>query len=306
MTPGRGHFTDEQRAYFEDEAVWLCARCADVGSRNGRKLAAMAERRAQATHQIKAQHSHKRAGTLASTAFSGLRTVVNLTRGCKVMLTKNVAYRYGLANGTRGCFVGPVYAAGAQFGPAGTVQPFPEALVVEIPDYCGPACYTDEPKWVPILPCTCRKESSNWTRTQFPVVAGFALTINKAQGLTVKEGTVLNLNGSRAYRLASKPGLPFVGFTRSENFAMTAFKNLPPWEDFKKGTSSDMLRARRRFEKKLDAMHRDTMAAWGGVSTAADEEAAFEAWVEVQRQKPKRRKAAGPKMPCPAGDVFGA
>ncbi len=100
--------------------MWLCARCADVGSRNGRKLAAMAERPAQAIHQIKAQHSHKRAGTLASTAFSGLRTVVNLTRGCKVMLTKNVAYRYGLANGTRGCFVGPVYAAGAQFGPAGT------------------------------------------------------------------------------------------------------------------------------------------------------------------------------------------
>ena len=30
------------------------------------------------------------------------------------------------------------------------------------------------------------------TRTQFPVVAGFALTVNKAQGLTIKEGVVIN------------------------------------------------------------------------------------------------------------------
>ena len=306
LTPGRGHFTNEQRAHFEDEAVWLCARCQDVGSRNGRKLAAMAERQAQAIHQIKAQHSHKRAGTLASSAFSGLRAVVNLTRGCKVMLTKNVAYRYGLANGTRGRFVGPVYATGARFGPAGFVQPFPEALVLEVPDYCGPAFYSDEPTWVPILPCTCRKDNSTWTRTQFPVVAGFALTVNKAQGLTVKEGTVLNLIGSRAFRPASKHGLPFVAFTRSENFAMTAFKNLPPWEDFKKGASSDMLRMRKRFEKVLHAMHRRTMAVWSDMRTAEDEKAAFEAWQTDQARKPKRQKAAPRKMPCPACEAFGA
>ncbi len=30
-------------------------------------------------------------------------------------------------------------------------------------------------------------------------------------------------------------GLPFVAWTRSESFAMTAFKNLPPWNDFVKG-----------------------------------------------------------------------
>ena len=35
----RGSLTDEQQKYFENEAVWLCARCEDVGTRNGRKLA---------------------------------------------------------------------------------------------------------------------------------------------------------------------------------------------------------------------------------------------------------------------------
>ena len=69
------------------------------------------------------------------------------------MLARNVAYLHGLANGTRGKLVGIVY------GPGG-IGTFPEAIVVEIPDYCGPAFYPDEPKWVPILPMTSVKEGN--------------------------------------------------------------------------------------------------------------------------------------------------
>ena len=29
----RGHLTKEQKEYFDEEAVWLCARCEDVGAR---------------------------------------------------------------------------------------------------------------------------------------------------------------------------------------------------------------------------------------------------------------------------------
>lgn len=240
------HLTAEQKEYFENEALWLCARCEDVGQRNGRKLAHMAEDRKELIHQIHAQHSSKSAKKLSATAFGGLRAVVNVVKGCKMVLTNNVAYKYGLANGTRGSFIGAVY------GPGG-VGTFPEALIGEFPDYCGPAIYPDEPKWVPILPLTATKEGTRMTRTQFPVVAGFALTVNKAQGLTVKEGVVIWLVGSKRFRPASKHGLPFVAFTRSESFAMTAFKNIPAWEDFVKGRDSDMLRMRLAFTHKLDA-----------------------------------------------------
>ena len=85
------------------------------------------------------------------------------------MLTRNIAYKYGLANGTRGKLVGVVYAAGA---PVGT---FPEALVVEVLEYCGPAFYPSEPKWIPILPKLSMREGTRQTREQFPLVAGYAL-----------------------------------------------------------------------------------------------------------------------------------
>ncbi len=178
-----------------------------------------------------------------------------------------------------------VYAKGA---PLGTM---PEALVVDVPKYTGPEFYPGQPTWVPILPME-SWNSQRASRTQFPVVAGFALTVNKAQGLTIEEGVVINLVGSRRFRPASKHGLCFVAYTRSESFDMTAFKGLPPWEDFVKGRSSDMLQTRLAFTAKLEKMHRRTVAKYSSMKTEEDEDAAYEEWKEEQAQKPKRRKGA--------------
>ena len=103
------------------------------------------------------------------------------------------------------------------------------------------------------MPITAIKDGTRMMRIQFPVVAGFALTVNKAQGLTVKEAVVIHLVGGKRFRPASKHGLPFVALTRSESLAMTAFKNMPPWHDFLKGRDSDMLRMRLAFTKMFDA-----------------------------------------------------
>jgi hypothetical protein len=287
----RGHLSDEQKAYFENEAVWLCARCEDVGQRNGRKLARMAEDGKKLVHQIKAEHSSKSARKLPSTAFDGLRQYVNLVRDCKGMLTRNVAYFLGLANGTRGKFIGAVY------GPAG-IGSMPEAIVFEFADYTGPEFYPGHPHWVPILPMTSMKEGTRMTRTQFPVVAGFAMTVNKAQGLTMREGVVINLKGSSRFRPASKHGLPFVAFTRSESFAMTAFKDLPPWGDFVKGKDSDMLRMRLDFQHRLQNLHTRTLARHSEMKTPAEEEAAHDEWTQRLAQQTKRQKKEGPRMPC--------
>ena len=138
------------------------------------------------------------------------------------------------------------------------------------------------------------------TRTQFPVVAGFALTVNKAQGLTIKEGVVIHLVGGKRFRPAAKHGLPFVAWTRSESFAMTAFKNLPPWSDFVKGRESDMLRMRQDFTQRLQALHRRTLAKHTALKTKDLEDQAFAEWAERQAGQAKRRKPEPPRMPCPA------
>ncbi len=127
-------------------------------------------------------------------------------------------------------------------------------------------------------------------RTQFPVVAGFALTVNEAQGLTMKEGVVIHLVGSSRFRPASKHGLPFVAWTRSESFSMTAFKNLPPWSDFVKGKNSDMLRMRQEFTKCLDKLHEETLAKHSDLNTPGLEAAAHTEWTEAQKEKANRPK----------------
>ena len=173
-----------------------------MGSENGKKLAHKAQDENQLVPQIHARRStHKAAKRQTSSPFDGLRQVINLVRGCKVMLTRNIAYKYGLANGTRGKLVGVVYPAGAPVGS------FPAALVVEVPEYCGPAFYPSEPKWVPILPKVSIMEGTRQTREENPFVAGIVLTVNKAQGLTLKEGVVINLTSGKRFKAASKHGL---------------------------------------------------------------------------------------------------
>ena len=137
------------------------------------------------------------------------------------------------------------------------------------------------------------------SRRQFPLVAGFALTVNKAQGLTIKEGVVIHLAGGKRFRPASKHGLPFVAWTRSESFSMTAFKNLPPWCDFLAGRNSDMLRMRLQFTERLKEMHYRTLAKYSTMKTPELEAEAHAAWTEKQARAPKQRKLEGPNMPCP-------
>ena len=140
------------------------------------------------------------------------------------------------------------------------------------------------------------------TREQFPLVAGYALTVNKAQGLTIKEGVVINLTSGARFKAASKHGLPFVAFTRSESFSMTAFKNLPPWQDFQKGAESDMLRMRKRFTEMLDRKHAQTMRRFSHYRTEEQENDAYELWREKRDREPKRQKVEeqANRMPCPA------
>ena len=147
---------------------------------------------------------------------------------------------------------------------------------------------------------TCAKEGTRITRTQFPLAAAFALTVNKAQGLTLKEGVVIHLVGGPRFRPAAKHGLPFVAWTRSESFAMTAFKNLPPWSDFEKGRDSDMLRMRNDYIEKLWRYHRETLRRHSDMHTSGDEDAAHDEWVKARATNTSAVPREPPRLQCPA------
>ena len=112
------------------------------------------------------------------------------------MPTHNIADRYALANGTCGRLVGVVCPAGAPVGS------FPEALVVSVPEYCGPAFYQGEPRWVPSVPKLSFKEGAHQTREQFPAADGYAMTVNTSPGLTLQEGVVINLTSGNRFKAA--------------------------------------------------------------------------------------------------------
>ena len=230
----------------------------------------------------------KKARLRKAKEFNGLRHVINLVKGCKVMITRNVSYLHGLANGTRGTVVGFVYPSDCSW------DDFPEAIIVDVPDYNGPPFYESEPKWVPILSMT-ETRNNGESRTQFPLVAGFALTINKAQGLTLEEGVVVSLRSSSTkFVPASKHGLAFVAMTRSTCFAMTAFDKLPPLYEFENILNDPMLRNRQKIDEYLDALHRQTMAEHGPFQTAEQEQQAHTNWMAPVRQEPATTKPCCP------------
>ena len=120
------------------------------------------------------------------------------------------------------------------------------------------------------------KEGTRLMRTQFPLAAAFALTVNKAQGLTLKEGVVIHLMGGARFRPASKHGLPFVAWTHSESFAMTAFKHITP--------CSDVACAECLYRKALRVPSGNTHDEWVSAKVVD---------TSVMPQEP-------PRLPCPA------
>ena len=139
-------------------------------------------------------------------------------------------------------------------------------------------------------------------REQFPLVAGYVLTVNKAQGLTTQEGTIINFTSGARFKVASKHGVPLVAFTRSESFWMTAFKSSPTWQKFRKGAESDMLRMRKKFTKMLERKHTQTTRKFSQYRNAGKEIEAYELWRERHDREPKRQKVEEHehRRPCPA------
>ena len=164
--------------------------------------------RFQATH---AGVSEEDGMKLDDSSFKGLEKWMEIAEDARVILTHNLFPEQGLMNGTQGNVKRIIYDTSAGPSADEIVDRMPRHLVVDFPQYVGPAFY-DEPErrtWVPVEPREIAKEdNAGIVRRQFPLVLGWALTPWKAQGMTLEKAVV------KIGRRAATPGVLFVALTR--------------------------------------------------------------------------------------------
>ncbi|KAF5336454.1 hypothetical protein D9611_006665 [Ephemerocybe angulata] len=203
---------EEQRGF--DDAVCLFATRSDVHNVNLLEI----QRLNNPCARIKAVHE---GGSLAENAPSdeaaGLESQIVLSKGAKVMITRNLWLKQGLVNGTVGTVEDIVWAPGA------SRSDIPLAVLVSCREYKGPTLWRTAPELpnfpngVPIIPISALKTTFEvngkpCARTQIPLRLAWAVTIHKSQGLTLKK-IKLGL-GKKEF----STGLTFVGLSRVASF----------------------------------------------------------------------------------------
>jgi hypothetical protein len=154
---------------------------------------------------ITASHTgHKKAVEVSTEEAGNLQPILSVSINATVMLTENIWVTKGLVNGRTG-FVRDIVWGGHVTSPR---IESPDILLLYIPGYNGP-CYkkVNSEKLVPIY--RSKREfmyrgHQACTRTQFPVVLAYAITVHKSQGLSIDKA-VLNITDREFV-----PGLTYV------------------------------------------------------------------------------------------------
>ena len=221
-----------EKQAFEEDAVHLFAENAVAGERNGFKVGRQAVTVSGTVLRVASRDSSQAASRATYDMYGQVRRVVHLARGAPVMLISNLRTSLGLVNGAVGKVVAVELREGAEAddgGLRGAVSADKvRYVVVDFPQYNGPAIWPDHPKWVPVAPCSTRhKKKKQWERFQLPLALAWGMTIHKSQGLTFTGRVVVDFAHQPTYQPVAKPGLAFVGMSRCTDFALQAFRNLP-------------------------------------------------------------------------------
>jgi ATP-dependent DNA helicase PIF1 len=144
------------------------------------------------------------------------------------MLTKNIWQSQGLYNGALGIVRGLVFT--------GNLVPpnQPSCILIEFDEYNGPSAVTNSDRpIIPIVPISAdidegKGSGKTGTRSQFPLVLGWAMTIHKSQGLTLDK-VVLGLGS-----LEISVGLSYVGCSRVQSWQNLVFDYSFPWSRMEK------------------------------------------------------------------------
>jgi len=138
-----------------------------------------------------AKHDHSEAKKVKSDDAEGLEKELLVAEGAKVMVTRNLWTSKGLVNGAQGVVKKIWFDQGSN-----ARSHLPAVIFVEFDGYSGPetpAWEGIDPSWVPIVPAVARwetKAGKALTRTQYPLMLAWGITIHKSQGLTLEKVVV--------------------------------------------------------------------------------------------------------------------
>jgi ATP-dependent DNA helicase PIF1 len=165
---------EEKRKQFVEEATMLCAKKKDMTEFNAYHL----KRTGNPIARLRAGNSTGASAFDADQA-QGLRNLTYLSKGAKIVLTSNLWASAKLVNGSQGTVEYLIYKEGRT-----PSKNLPDLVICHFPGYIGPSFVEGQDKLVPLAAqrVTWYAKNQEYSRTQYPLILSYALTIHKAQG----------------------------------------------------------------------------------------------------------------------------
>ncbi len=197
---------------------------------------------------IKAVHTGANASTASPDDAGGLHPILCMAQGARVMLTSNLWVDAGLVNGAMGTVAAICYRSG-QAPPS-----LPVSVMVHFDSYPGPT-YPDGT--VPIIPVRRSWSMSgvHCSRLQLPLKLAWAVTIHKAQGLTL-DRVVIDV-GKKEF----SSGLTFVACSRVRHLSDLLFDPPFPFQRVANLSKSKRLQERLSEDSRLEQLQTTTISA---------------------------------------------
>ena len=193
---------------------------------------------------INAVHSGPNASKASADDAAGLMPLICIAHGARVMLTSNLWVEVGLVNGAMGTVAAICYCSG---GP----PDLPVAVMVHFDSYSGPAL---SDATVPIIPLrrTWFTSGGQCSRLQLPLKLAWAVTIHKAQGLTLSK-VVIDV-GKKEFC----SGLTFVGCSRVRHLCDMLFDPPFPYQRVANLANGQRLQERQQEDTRLQQLQLTT------------------------------------------------
>ena len=167
--------SEERRSEFDRNATMIAMVKADLENFNTKHIKYLGTPicLSQAVNKPDAAKTYK------DDEAGGLMNKLPFAHQSKFVLTRNLWQEAGLVNGSIGFIQYIIYREGADTKGA------PDMLLMRFPNYTGPSYLPEEEKIVPIYPIDATwstRDKDSMTRTQFPLIPGYGITVHKAQG----------------------------------------------------------------------------------------------------------------------------